>query len=223
MLTSDTQFPKMLANPIPGFKTSWQGHRMLVLKIVHQWCMNVKSLTDDMGCQLKSHSKSESMHKKLTGLVRCLCYICAAERAARQLFLNETCDVPETFQPLKHEAVCNQFITLQGCSTICVIIFPKYLGKIQMVSDVLWIFLVFRYRFFLNSPNCTIHFWMKFKLLWQHCNITVSVNAFVPSRVWFCCWGGPNFNALSLLNCTKDAFHSLITHWTITYKRNLLN
>lgn len=85
----------------------------------------------------KGSSKSELMHKKLTRLVRCLCYICAAERAARQLFLDETCDVPETFQALNREAVCNQFTTLWGCSTMCVIIFPKYLGKIQMVSEVL--------------------------------------------------------------------------------------
>lgn len=69
-------------------------------------------------------------------LGRCLCCICAAEHAARQLFLKETCDGPETFQPLKHEAVCNQFTTSQGCSTICVVIFPKYLGKIQMVSGL---------------------------------------------------------------------------------------
>lgn len=97
--------------------------------------MNVKRLIDDMGCQLKSASKSKLMHNKLARLVRCLCYICAAEHAARQLFLNETCDVPETFQPLKREVVCNQFTTLQSCSTVCVIIFPKYLGKIQMVSE----------------------------------------------------------------------------------------
>lgn len=46
------------------------------------------------------------MHKNLTGLIRYIWgHLYAAECSTRQLFWNEKRDVPETFEPLKHEAV----------------------------------------------------------------------------------------------------------------------